>query len=499
MHKVEINLLRLEERDPKPTIHKPRSRSHPLLPSLFGLIGVALIVLSATTALSYQQSKEDTSALNQVLQSILFGSRPQFGEVQDRKLNGEADDRINVLLLGVGGKNHDGAQLSDTNILLSVQPSSRSAAFVSIPRDLLVPIDGYGWRKINNANAFAEMKQEGSGIMKAAAVVSKILNIPVHYTLRVDFDGFVEIVNILGGLDVTVNRAFTDYSYPTENYKYQTISFQAGPQTMDGDRALIFVRSRHSGMNNEGSDFARSARQQKIIAAVKEKIFSPSFLLNPQKISDVLSSLHDHIATDIKPSEFLRFLSLARSIDQDRMSALVFDDGPDNYLVSGSVEGAYVLQPRDGTFEQMQIAVRDIFKMEIAKNMTNKILGEHPTVSIQNGTSAVGLAGRLSTHLAKAGYTVLEVANAQSKAVTATQLIDQSDGSKKHSKVTLLELLPPSTALVGSEQQPFPVTSPQSDFLIVLGTDAIELLTGQSRQQHLSPLPAVSTSPASVQ
>ena len=475
MNKVEINLLRLDENTPKKPDRKQEQTTIRVLPSLLGFFAIGIVIWGATSEFSYQQSQNDTSALNSVLHSILFGSRPQFGETKDRALLGEQEDRINLLLLGVGGKDHDGPQLSDTNILLSVKPSTRSAAFISIPRDLLVPIEGYGWRKINNANAFAEMNAPGSGPETAAAVISKVLNVPVHYTLRVDFAGFSEIVDILGGLEIDVDKPFTDYSYPTDDYKYQTISFSAGPQTMDGARALMFVRSRHSGMNNEGSDFARSARQQKVITAVKEKVFSAQFLLNPQKINDVVSSLREHISTNIKSWELLAFLSLARSIDQDHILSFVFDDGPENFLTSSVVEGAYVLLPRDGTFEQMQVVVRDIFSREVKKETARKIRDEAPRVVVKNGTRTPGLAGRFASSLTKAGYTVVSIENAEQRDAVVSRLFSPPVPLKKFSRETLLSLLPSSTLIEDNSQATSSPALPP-DFVIILGSD---MVTGQ--------------------
>ena len=351
----------------------------------------------------------------------------------------------------MGGKDHDGPQLSDTNILLSVKPSTRSAAFISIPRDLLVPIEGYGWRKINNANAFAEMNAPGSGPETAAAVISKVLNVPVHYTLRVDFAGFSEIVDILGGLEIDVDKPFTDYSYPTDDYKYQTISFSAGPQTMDGARALMFVRSRHSGMNNEGSDFARSARQQKVITAVKEKVFSAQFLLNPQKINDVVSSLREHISTNIKSWELLAFLSLARSIDQDHILSFVFDDGPENFLTSSVVEGAYVLLPETGRSSRCK-SLSVIFLAARSKRNRTKNPRRGASRRRQNGTRTPGLAGRFASSLTKAGYTVVSIENAEQRDAVVSRLFSPPVPLKKFSRETLLSLLPSSTLIEDNSQ-----------------------------------------------
>lgn len=454
MKKVQINLLDLHKKEINQPPYEPAQKR--LFPSLVGLTSLLLVVLGATSVFSYQQSRDENSRLNKTLDSLFTGKISQFVELPDRKLEGESDDRINVLLLGIGGKSHDGPYLSDTNIVLSIQPSTNRVSLISIPRDLLVPLDNYGWRKINNANAFAEMDNPGHGAQAARDVVSKVLNISIPYYLRVDFSGFVKIVDILGGLPITVDQSFTDYSYPTENYKYQTITFKQGFEVMDGQRALKFVRSRHSGMNNEGSDFARSRRQQKIIVAVKEKLFSADFLLNPQKISEVFNALRENISTNISTWEVIRFASLAKAVDQTKVSQLVFDDGPEGHLVSGIVDGAYVLQPRDGTFEEMQLAVKNVFTEQ----------KDTLRVVVLNGTNETGLATRIGSQLEKSGFKLVSVGNAEQRDQAQTIIYPLSATEEGDTLVK---------QVVGSNLQkeipPALKTTAEADYIIVLGAD----------------------------
>ena len=129
----------------------------------------------------------------------------------------------------------------------------------------------------------------------------------LHYYLRMDFKAFEEIINEVGGITINVDNNFIDQLYPAANNEYQTIQFNKGIQTMDGKTALIFARSRH-GNNGEGSDFARSKRQQKIILALKEKILSFSTLTNPIKINNIRKTLEKNIRTDIEFSDIMSLL-----------------------------------------------------------------------------------------------------------------------------------------------------------------------------------------------
>ncbi|MFA6410800.1 MAG: LCP family protein, partial [Candidatus Buchananbacteria bacterium] len=134
-----------------------------------------------------------------------FGNVSLWGQIKhlissdSKKLAGQEDDRINILLLGIGGENHDGPYLTDTNIIASFKPSTKQVALVSIPRDLLVPIPGYGWMKINHADAYGELKNPGRGGELSSQVVSQVFNIPIHYYVRIDFAGFKQIIDDLGG------------------------------------------------------------------------------------------------------------------------------------------------------------------------------------------------------------------------------------------------------------------------------------------------------------
>ncbi|MDO8490209.1 MAG: LCP family protein [bacterium] len=470
MKKIEINLLHLEQQKYSSQFTKPLPTQN-IFPIVVKVILVAVAILSATAVLSFEQTKDANSAISKTFNSLIQGSLPQFGYNPDRNLAGEIDDRVNILLLGVGGKSHDGAQLSDTNIVLSIQPSSKKVAFISIPRDLLVPIEGYGWRKVNNANAFGEQEKEGSGPQRAVDVFSKVLNIPIQYYVRVDFSAFSQIVDTLGGITVNVDNAFTDYTYPTENYKFQTLVFKQGAQTMDGDRALKYARSRHSGMNNEGSDFARSKRQQKVLAAIKEKLFSTDFLLNPQKISDVTRQLQDNILTNVSPWQGLRLLAIIKNISDDAMIHLGFDDGPNNYLIASSVAGAYVLQPKDGTFESMQSVVQNIFNATSTPSEKEAIQSEAPRVIIRNGTSIAGLATKYADTLVAMGYRVVAYGNAKEKNTGTTTMYTISSPAKQKSSDALTNFFHArqqssgwNTADIGSIEN--------TDFLIVLGDDA---------------------------
>ena len=240
---------------------------------------------------------------------------------------------------------------------------------LSIPRDLTVNIPGYGERKINNANAFGAMDDlPGGGGMFTARILSNVLNTSIPYYMRVDFSGFKKLVDDAGGVNIDVDKSFTDYEYPTTNFGYQTISFKQGPQKMDGDKALKYTRSRH-GNNGEGSDFARSRRQQKVIMALKDKMLSLEFLANPEAVSKTAEDLGNHIKTNLKLWEIMRLRSYAEKIGAGSVASKVLENNEAGMLKSETgIDGAYLLMPREKDFSEIQEFSKNIFNYSPISN-----------------------------------------------------------------------------------------------------------------------------------
>lgn len=305
----------------------------------------------------------------------------------------QTDNRVNILVLGIGGGNHDGPNLTDTIILTSLDEKGKKVTLSSIPRDLWFPdLDGKD-KKINNAYSDGELKRKGGGLPLAKAAVSKITGQRVDYVVRIDFSGFVKAVDIIGGLDVNVENSFDDYEYPISGKendpcgkteedlealatmsaeqqvldlpcRYKHLHFDKGLNHMDGQTALEFVRSRHA-VGDEGSDFARSKRQEKIINAFKEKVLSAETLINPAKILNLYSVLKDSIDTDIKQEEFDDFIRLAQKMSKAKIRSAIIDIGDENVkrngllihpLITSEFNYEWVLIPRigNGNFSEIQ-------------------------------------------------------------------------------------------------------------------------------------------------
>ncbi len=295
-----------------------------------------------------------------VVHKFVSGPGTVISFAQDpQKVLRSTNDRTNVLLLGVGGSGHEGADLTDSMMVVSFNHANHSLAMISVPRDLWVTSMK---AKINTAYHYGEEKQKGGGLVAAKAAVEEVIGLPIHYGFVVDFDGFVKAVDLLGGIDVNVEHTFDDFLYPIagkenaepESARYEHIHFDAGIEHMSGERALKFVRSRHA-QGDEGTDFARSARQKRVLLAVKEKVLSTQTLLNPSKLKDLLGLFNQYIDTDITQNEYPAFAKVFVSLDRSQIKNIALTTGDKDKEQIGILEvadktkfdGQWVLIPKD--------------------------------------------------------------------------------------------------------------------------------------------------------
>ncbi len=339
---------------------------------------------------------------------------------------GQENDRINILLLGIGGSGHDGPYLSDTNIIVSIKPSTKQVAMISIPRDLAVKVPNFGYRKINSVDAIGENLQAGGGAEYARIFFGETFGIDIPYYIRVDFKAFTELIDQVGGVTVDVPKTFTDSLYPGPNDSYQTVNFAAGSQTLNGERALIYARSRH-GNNGEGSDFARAKRQQQVLLALKEKMLSLGTYINPLRIQGIFDSVANNVITNLNFDQLVYLAGLAKDIDQSEVKNLVLDNRPNGFLVDGE---SFMLYPKGGNFLTINAAIADIFTATTTPDLvTFPAVSAAPANSlaaakleVQNGTWQAGLAARMKKNLEEKGFNVPKVGNSVVRPIASTAL-----------------------------------------------------------------------------
>jgi LCP family protein required for cell wall assembly len=267
------------------------------------------------------------------------------------------DNRTNILVLGKGGAGHEAPELTDTIMFVSINHLNSSVVVISLPRDIWIPSLR---AKLNSAYYWGNEKEEGGGLILAKSSVEEIVGEPIAYGLVVDFTGFKETIDVLGGIEVDVEEGFVDERYPIPGLegdecggndpeftcRYEVIEFEKGVAHMDGGTALKFVRSRNAEGEN-GSDFARARRQQKVTGAIKDKILSRDVMLSYKKLFALHGVLVDSSETDIDSSALV---ILARRLMQskDNMDSRVLpEEFLENPPISSKYDNLYVFIPRE--------------------------------------------------------------------------------------------------------------------------------------------------------
>lgn len=274
--------------------------------------------------------------------------------------------RTNLLILGKSGAGHDSPDLTDTIILASIAQMPPSIDLISIPRDIWIPEIR---AKINSAYYWGKQKEAGGGLKLAKSLVEEITGLPVHYGLVVDFDGFTEIIDVVGGIEVNVEHAFIDEKYPIAGKekdmcggdrelkcRYETLHFAQGKQIMDGATALKFVRSRNA-QGDEGTDLARAARQQKVLVAIRQEILKPSTYLSPVKLWRIWQVVKKSVETDFNPSAAAILARRAFNARDKIISRVLSEDLLTHPPVSEQYDFQYVFIPKAGTWKEIHNAI----------------------------------------------------------------------------------------------------------------------------------------------
>jgi LCP family protein required for cell wall assembly len=408
--------------------------------------------------------------------------------------------RINIVLYGYGGDQHSGGDLSDSIMVVSIQPIANHApqvAEISIPRDWYVRIplkNGHATeQRINFAYAagmLGEGPQPASAVDAGAAVadplLEHLLGIGITYFVGVDFYAFEQAVNAVGGINIDVPASFTDNQYPAGecdlgNCAYETVHFNAGMQHMNGARALIYSRSRH-GNDGQGSDFARSRRQQQIIVALKAQIESIGGI---GELPDVINALGDNVLTNLTISDAESLYGLVQGVNPASIEHISVDNT--NFLFNCDYPtkcGGYYLYADDDSFASISHYVQNVFPTEEA-------LGEGAQVTFLDASGGGNNAsGRWASLMGMLGFATHN--GGKEARQGATQVIDQSGGKDAAaaawlaayfgvSVTTEAPATPAPTAATTSPAAttPTPATSTAAGgIIVVLGTEEEQAFLG---------------------
>lgn len=416
-------------------------------------------------------------SLHKVFKGGADGAAALEDNVDPSKLRGEGDGRVNILMLGRGGEGHDGPDLTDTILIASIDPVQKQAALLSIPRDLWVTPQGYGGTKINavfaNAKYAALAKKaskqdsDNAGFAAIEKEIQKDIGIPIHYHVMVDFAGYEQAVNTVGGIDVNIDAANTvqEHMWDEITHKQYYLNVQQGMQHFDGQRALFYSRSRHTSARG---DFDRSERQRLMIVALKEKVLTLGTFSNPLKMSQLIDNFGNHVQTNMSSvNELKRLYDIGKTINSSDIASVGLADPPNDYLITGMYNGLSIVRPKAGLtdFSDIQNFVRNKLK-------DGYIANENATIAVVNGTDTGGLATKKAAELKSYGYNVVSVADAPTKGYQKTILVDLRNGQKKYTKHYLEQRF--SLGAVNSMPDSNIQNPGNADFVIILGQDVAQ-------------------------
>jgi LCP family protein required for cell wall assembly len=316
----------------------------------------------------------------------------------------DGTERLNVLLIGVDQRQGETSFNTDTLIVASVDPVKGSVSMFSIPRDTVdVPVPAsaqalYGATYNNKINSYYNSAKANSDTFPngpAAALrelLSELYGIRIDYSVMVNFSGFKQIVDTLGGIRITTKNPIVDETYPAGVGHLRRIRMPVGVRTMDGQEALIFARSRYGS-----SDFGRAERQQQVIAAVRAQTDVEAIAAN---LPALASTLQDAIKSDFPQGDLPRLLELLGRVDASNLKSIVF--APPVYQTVGADERGYIIVP---DVEKIRRAILAAFAAEPTPDEVEEqsVEREAARIWVLNGTGRPGEAGAFAARLIQAG------------------------------------------------------------------------------------------------
>ena len=293
-------------------------------------------------------------------------------------------NRVNILIVGCDEiENHGRA---DTIVFLSISPKTKDALILSIPRDTRVEIPGRGMDKINHAYAFG-----GESLISEA--VSSFLDVPIHFYAVVDFNGFVYIIDELGGVEIDVEKEM----YYVDKAGGVEINLHPGKQILDGEKALQYIRFRYDKLG----DLGRIKRQQKLALAVIKKMINFDSIT---KIPQISEGMKGYIETNIEARYTVALANLFRGVNQEKFRIETVQSKP------VYIEGISYLEPN---VEEVQQRVKSLI---YSKNSGMK-------VEVLNGNSMMGIAHKIAQDLELQGFEIVNVGNADNFNYQQTKII----------------------------------------------------------------------------
>ena len=419
----------------------------------YAILGVVCISLVVSYAAAYRGSAPWAGFFAKVFAPIANAPLLAAAGKDPSPPAWTGSDRLNVLLLGLDARGENSTtQNTDTMIVLSLDPVNKTAAMLSIPRDIYINRPGLLVDKINAAYAFG-------GADLARRVVDDLLGIRLNAYAIVDFDAFTKIVDSVGGVVVDVRRPVHDEAYPTADYGIERLDIASGPQLMDGPTALRFARSRH-----DTNDYSRAQRQQLVLSALRTRLTEGDLLRSLPAIVDRVGSA---VQTNFDPANVLPLARFGSGIDGSAIrSEVLYPCGGDyphcELQYSGSDGGFFLLPDR--------AKVRDF-----AASMfyDPQVKSEAASIEIRNTSGRSGLAQSVADRLVERSFSVSMVTNGASAGRSAVLV---RNGAKRYTANALAQQLGglPVDALPAGEQT-------SADIVVRVGSDFRGLATDLAR------------------
>ncbi|KKP80225.1 MAG: hypothetical protein UR78_C0002G0011 [Candidatus Moranbacteria bacterium GW2011_GWF2_35_39] len=392
-------------------------------------------------------------------------------------LQGMDQGRINVLLLGIAGQGKPGRNLTDTIMIASFNTKTGQTALLSIPRDLFVEVPENNYTtKINTVYEYGLQtfpSDEENSMEPIKKVIENITSLDINYWVVMNFDGFQKAVDAIGGINITNEYDIFDPRYPGPNYSYETFELKKGFHHLDGATALKYARMRH---NDPKSDFGRAKRQQQVMQAIKNKIFSTGTLLNPVAINQLLNTLGENVKTNIASSEFADFVALIKNLDTNNINNVVLDAWKKDSLLRGSqITGISALIPRVSNWSEIQELAQNIFDTNKIKRKREEIDKENATVVIINKSGNSIVSNRINKLLKENfGYkNVIALSTTGQKTERQTFVYDLTGGKKLFTLNELVEKLPAKASSSFNFSDKKSIGNITADLVLIIGEDLI--------------------------
>ncbi|NTW75432.1 MAG: LCP family protein [Candidatus Moranbacteria bacterium] len=396
------------------------------------------------------------------------------GADRERLAGEERNGRVNILLLGRAGKNYPGQNLTDTIILASIDVREHRAAFLSIPRDLFVPIPDSGLStKLNSVYQYGLSSGKDADLV--IRTVENITGQDIPFYIALDFDGFEKILDDIGGIRVYSERDILDTRYPGKNYSYETFSLSAGWHTLDGATALKYARERHD--DPEG-DFGRAKRQQQIIKAFQEKALSLRTYIDPFTVNRLLGTLGDSVRTNLSMSQIGSLLELGKTTDLRNASTIVIDAWKKESLLRVShleMNGvrAFILVPRTGNWNEVRDIASNIFDKQELDRKRDGMEREKASILILSRPEDTSVANRFAAAL-KDAVPAEDIRVSTDNAGKLSQMSTVFDRTNLGKPFTLDSLLGTFSLQKTVYTPSLPAGTGDADFVIVIGNDVKE-------------------------